>query len=358
MAGCWTNDNICRCVIDTNDRFKFVDYSDWDGRPKESKEVLDRLQKGVDFCNCQRDARNKIFVKHDKERGIVYNDHIVFTKEELERFSWKTEEKDLDDDDDVEPGDDPVIRLGDVTIFTINELNTFLDSCIISEPQVKRQARTIICSVASSYSNNDLTDELSDEITGNDSEDPEDSEDSEDLDNVESLVVRDGMIYFGPKLLFTKSQVDNIKQRLNKVPDDTTSVQCSHLMQSRVFTYWEVLQYIRNITQNAPVILTNKEIRSIRRRVKRDIDDNKFVRREICYCPGCKYTYKKWERNYGKWHKLYAYITPPEELEDCEKSDPDGVYVVKEDGIEFKEGDEIIHVGRKGAHVHISIPII
>ena len=58
----------------------------------------------------------------------------------------------------------------------------------------------------------------------------------------------------------------------------------------------------------------------------------------------------------------YIYVVPKYDLEEYKKwpnnNKDDTPIIVRNDGIEFKEGNETIHVGIQGAHVHLYIPII
>ena len=109
------------------------------------------------------------------------------------------------------------------------------------------------------------------------------------------------------------------------------------------------------IYYNGRIVFTNSELDQfkneiVQETVKKESNDEK------CDCPQCR-DGDEWYRRFSKYLWLYAFIPSPQYYNDC--NDPNEHYLkTKADGIEFKEGDEIIHVGREGAHVHLKIPIL
>lgn len=377
MAGYWNKiDPAVACHIDTNDRFNFSD----DDQPKPDKETLDRQWNGVNFYVCERGGRNRFFVNYDKNRGIYFNDRIVFTNEELSKFDWKTIEFN-DDDQKPNESDDPVISLDDYTIFTISELNKLLDSCFILTRRPKSINWVISCSIQGTYSstepeNSEETTEEAEDETDNSEDETDNSEDETDnsedeTDNSEdepenlqydigSLFMKNNVVFFDGKIIFTEDELNNIRQRLNEISltllNKSGSPSVHYSMHSIVFTYNQLLNYIKRIVNKSHTIFTNKDIDTIRAYVETQISQNKFNRRWPCLCPSCTQG-NEWKRKYPKCHFLHAYVTFPTEFELCKKEKHDSHLIMKENGIEFKEGDEIIRVGLEGAHVSFDIPI-
>jgi hypothetical protein len=105
----------------------------------------------------------------------------------------------------------------------------------------------------------------------------------------------------------------------------------------------------------------------------RDDDDKEYniTFDPECECPKCEDASKQAESNdwyhvYNEYIWLYAYIisstsSQAKDYDDGKKWWPDDdtppPAVRVSDGIEFKDGDTIHHVGRDNAHVHIKIPL-
>jgi len=71
-----------------------------------------------------------------------------------------------------------------------------------------------------------------------------------------------------------------------------------------------------------------------------------------CPCNNCLY-FKNWYINFPKFIWVHMFVTTDKYKHELE---PEDKYILKEDGIEFLEKDDIMHVGRQGAHVHLLIP--
>jgi hypothetical protein len=119
------------------------------------------------------------------------------------------------------------------------------------------------------------------------------------------------------------------------------------------FNYMFLKHGSDGVYYNGRMVFSSDELKSFNKREEVD-DDTGIDKGKWCSCPRCSDA-EDWFKTFPKYIHLYVFVT---EEKYREENVQDGIQVlVKEDGIEFMEGNEIIHVGRQGAHVHLLIPL-